>query len=508
LQNEVELKLSIAKSNAARLRSHPAVLASRSVKPVTHKLTSIYYDTPDLKLLDAGISLRVRRMSGCWFQMVKAAGSSLAELHQRAECESIIAAGHPDFTKILDPHLIDLFADQQLRDALKPIFHTEVRRTVWLLTFDNGDKVELVLDIGQLVADKNRVSISEIELELKGGNTGRLFDLALELQSDIPLALNNTSKAQMGYAFYRPQPPAIFKAKLPILARDVEAGDAFKQIAWECLHHIQGNQEVVLQGTDVEGVHQMRVALRRLRSAFSLFHKMLGRGNSAALTEELRWISDILGVVRDLDVFITQTLPPITAQFNNHLGLLNLHEKALTAQKKAYNNARSAINSQRYHRLLLSLAAWLENERWRENKPEADNWHVLDIAQEALSKSHKQLYQHGEHLMHMHQEARHQTRIAAKKLRYAAEFFSSLYPVGKSRTFVRKLANLQDVLGVLNDITVTENLLHQLIGKCPDRTLDEALHIFAGWNACNAMHSLANMGRAWRSFAAQKPFWK
>jgi triphosphatase len=108
----------------------------------------------------------------------------------------------------------------------------------------------------------------------------------------------------------------------------------------------------------------------------------------------------------------------------------------------------------------------------------------------------------------MHPEERHQSRIAAKKLRYAAEFFSSLYPVGKSRAFVRTLANLQDVLGVLNDITVTENLLRHLIGNRPDRTLDEALHIFTGWNACNAMHSLENMDKAWRSFAAEKPFWR
>jgi triphosphatase len=508
LQNEVELKLGIAGRNAALLRRHPAVIAASSVKPVTRKLTSIYYDTPDLKLLDAGISLRVRRMSGGWFQTVKAAGSSLAGLHQRAEWEDIIAAGHPDFTKILDPDLIELFADQQLRDALKPIFHTEVRRTEWHLAFDNGDKIELALDIGKLVADKNCVPISEIELELKGGNTGRLFDFALELQNDIPLVLNNVSKAQMGYVFYRPQPPVIFKAKLPELERDADARSAFKQIARECIHHLQSNQDMVLQGTDVEGVHQMRVALRRLRSAFSLFHKMLGRENTTGLTEELRWITDILGAARDLDVFITQTLPSITAQFSDHPGLLKLHQKALAAQQKAYANTRIAINSQRYHRLLLSLASWLENERWLEGKPEPDSTYVQDIAQAALAKRHKQLHQHGERLMHMHPEERHQTRIAAKKLRYAAEFFSSLYPVGKSRAFVRTLANLQDVLGVLNDIAVTENLLRHLIGNRPDRTLDEALHIFAGWNACNAMHSLENMDQAWRSYAAEKPFWR
>jgi len=67
---------------------------------------------------------------------------------------------------------------------------------------------------------------------------------------------------------------------------------------------------------------------------------------------------------------------------------------------------------------------------------------------------------------------------------------------------------LQDRLGVLNDITVTEKLLRPLIGSRPDRTLDEALHILAGWNACNAMHSLAHMDESWRAFTSQKPFWR
>ncbi|HEY3328374.1 MAG TPA: CHAD domain-containing protein [Novimethylophilus sp.] len=503
--NEIELKLRIARKDAARLRKHPAVAAACVDKPVTRKLTSIYYDTPDLKLHDAGISLRVRRMAGGWFQAVKAAGSSLAGLHQRMEWEDIIANGQPDFTRILDPDLIKLFADQQLRDALKPIFRTEVQRTEWQLAFDN-DKIELALDLGQLVADRKREPISEIELELKDGNAGRLFDLALALQQDIPLTLENISKAQRGYAHYRPQPPAIFKARLPALDRDADATAAFKQIAWECINHLQGNQDMVLHGHDVEGVHQMRVALRRLRSAFAVFRGLLGRESSAALLDELGWITEVLGTARDLDVFITQTLPPVLAQFEHHAGLLRLRSKALSARRKAYAGVRDALDSQRYHGLLLTLAAWLENERWRDGT-DTDSG-VIDIAHAILSKRHKQLRQHGKRLIHMHPEERHQTRIAAKKLRYAAEFFASLYPPGKSHAFIHKLAQVQDRLGILNDIAVTEKLLRQLIGTRPDRTLDEAMYIFAGWNACNAMHSLNHMDEAWHEFAAQKPFWR
>ena len=505
MANEIELKLRIARKDAARLRKHPAIAAACADKPLTRKLTSIYYDTPDLQLLDAGISLRVRRMGGGWFQAVKAAGSSLAGLHQRMEWEDIIANGQPDFTRILDPDLIKLFADQQLRDALRPIFRTEVQRTEWQLAFDN-DKIELALDLGQLVAGSKREPISEIELELKGGNAGRLFDLALELQRDIPLTLENVSKAQRGYAHYRPQLPAIFKARLPALKRDADAAAAFKLIAWECINHLQGNQDMVLHGQDEEGVHQMRVALRRLRSAFAVFRSLLGRENSTVLLDELGWITEVLGKARDLDVFITQTLPPLLTQFELHAGLLKLRGKALSARHKAYAEVRDALDSQRFHGLLLTLAAWLENERWRDGT-ETDSG-VIHIAHAILSKRHKQLRQHGKRLGQMHPEERHQTRIAAKKLRYAAEFFASLHPSGKSHAFIHKLAQVQDRLGVLNDIAVTEKLLQQLLGTRPDRTLDEVRHIFAGWNACNAMHSLDHLDQAWKEFSEQKPFWR
>lgn len=507
MPDEIELKLRIDRRHAARLRQHPAILAAASGKPITRKLTSIYFDTPQLTLLDAGINLRVRRMSGEWFQAVKGGGSVVSGLHQRMEWEDIIAGNQPDFTKILEPSLHKLFADQALRDALKPIFTTEVRRTEWQLEFDNGDRIELALDTGNLVIGSKKEPISEIELELKAGKPGRLFDLALELQLDIPLELENVSKSQHGYEHYRKSAKKIVKSRPPALARDMSAHDAFRQIAWECLSHLQGNQAMVLQGEDVEGVHQMRVALRRLRSAFAVFRRVVGKEGCIGMLNELRWITDVLGAARDLDVFITQTLPPVTEHLHHHPGLLLLRDNALVEKKKAYAAARAAIHSQRYQRMILTLGAWLENERWRDSIPTAEQ-KVQGIAYAVLTKRHKELRQHGQRLVHMHPEERHATRIAAKKLRYAAEFFTELYPSAKPRRFIQSLAHLQDVLGLLNDVAVTENLIHHLIGQRPSRALDEALHLFNGWNGCNTRHGLAHMEDVWRSFARTPAFWQ
>jgi inorganic triphosphatase YgiF len=429
-------------------------------------------------------------------------------LHQRTEWVNVIAANHPDYTKILDQDLIELFADQKLRNALRPIFQTEIRRNEWQLAFDNGDKIELALDLGQLVVDNKSEPISEIELELKAGDAGRLFDFALELQKVIPLMIENSSKAQRGYASLRTEPPVIFKAQMPKLAGNADADSAFKKIAWECINHLQRNQDMVLRGVDVEGVHQMRIALRRLRSAFTLFRKVLGRENSAALLVEFGWLTDTLGKARDLDVLITQTLPAVIAHFNHHKGLQMLRNKAIIAQHEAYSEARAALSSQRYHRLLLTLAAWLKNERWHENTKCVKKYQVIDIASASLSKRYKQLLQRGEHLDHITPEGRHAARIAAKKLRYAAEFFASLYYSKKTRAFIRNLSQLQDRLGVLNDITITENLLFKIVGLKPSRALDEARHIVSGWNASNAISNLNHMSDDWQTFTNKKPFWR
>lgn len=506
MPDEIELKLRIDRKHAGRLRQHPAILAASTGNPVTRKLTSIYFDTPQLTLLDAGINLRVRRMSGEWFQAVKGGGSVVSGLHQRMEWEDIIAGNRPDFTKLLDPGLQKIFADQVLRDALTPVFTTEIRRTEWQLTFDNGDHIELALDLGNLIINGEKEPISEIELELKAGKAGRLFDLALQLQQDIPLELENVSKSQRGYEYYRPSTLKIIKSRLPALDRDLGAHEAFRKIAWECLNHLQGNQPMVLHGDDVEGVHQMRVALRRLRSAFAVFGRVVPKVRCIAIVNELRWITDILGAARDLDVFITQTLPPVLEGLQQHPGLLQLRSIALLENKKAYAEARAAINSQRYHRMILTLGAWLENERWRQ-EPQR-NIQILDLAESVLEKRNKNLRQHGQRLIHMHPEERHATRIAAKKLRYAAEFLAGLYPTAKSRPFIQSLAQLQDVLGVLNDIAVTESLIHRLIGQQPTRGLDEAFHIFSGWNGCNAMHGLAHMDAVWQQFARSAVFWR
>lgn len=500
MTNEVELKLRIQPSDILHLRRHAAVAQVSTGKPVTRKLTSIYFDTPELALLDAGISLRVRHMSGGWFQSVKGAGTSFAGLHQRKEWEDIIASPQPDFSKITAPELTRIFDDPQLRNALRPIFTTAVRRTEWHLALDNGTLVEMALDQGELIVGTAREPIREIELELKHGQPSCLFNFALTLQADIPLWIENISKAERGYAYYRQEKPGALKAKPARLHPAMHLNDAWENILQTCITQLQANHDVILKTDAPEGVHQMRIALRRLRSAFSIFQDRMP--DDGKLVTELRWLATTLGHVRDLDVFLTQTLPPVLAQFDHHPGMQQLHEKALQARQKTHAELCLGLESQRYQRLLLELGSRIENLHHSSADPI-----LTEFAHATLQKRFKILKRHGKDLHARVPEERHAARIAAKKLRYASEFFATLYQKHHARSFLKHLVQLQDILGTLNDITVTRTVLDRLAGKRPEHTLTEALSIIEGWCACHGKLQLPLMHTAWHDVMDAEPFW-
>lgn len=170
MANEVELKLLIAQGDIERLLHHPVLetVARRELLP--QQLLSVYYDTPDLDLKKHRTALRLRRTGTRWIQTVKTEGKITGGLHERPEWESETAEDTFDFAAIPDPAVREIFADEKIRETLRPVFVTEFTRTSSLLEFAGGDVVELSLDQGEICAEEKRLPISEVELELKAGN--------------------------------------------------------------------------------------------------------------------------------------------------------------------------------------------------------------------------------------------------------------------------------------------------------------------------------------------------
>ncbi len=498
MPTEVELKLLIDPADVPRLRRHELLRAHAVAPPATGLLVSTYFDTPDLWLKRHGAALRVRREGRRRVQTFKGGGGVHAGLHTRQEWESPVRGDRPDLEALArragaDSACARLLRDPALAGRLGPVFTTRFRRTTWHLAFPDGSEIELALDRGEVRGGQSREPISEIELELLAGEPGVLFDFALALADTIALRPFDVSKAQRGYALWAGERREPVKAQPPGLSAQMRVGEGVARIVSGCLAQIQGNEAGVLAGDDPEFVHQMRVGLRRLRAALSLFSPVIAR---PGCQPELKWIARELGVARDWEVLARQTLPALRAEGDAPAGLDALQAAAARRAAQARRAARQALQSLRYARLQLRLGAWLQEERWRQ----AEEAPLGEFADKMLARCHKRLLKRGARLPRGDAAQRHATRIAAKKLRYAAEFFSGLHPAKRSRDYVHALAQVQDVLGGLNDIVTAEALFGRLVPAH-----EEALGPIRRWLAARHDAALAALPAAWKAFTRTRP---
>jgi inorganic triphosphatase YgiF len=203
---EAELKLALPPGEHDRVVHHPLLRRLASGPPREQVLHSTYYDTPELDLLRQGVALRVRRDGERWIQTLKGGGGVSGGLHRRSEWEWPLPGAEPDYSVINDPEAAGFLADPDLRGRIAPLFVTEFRRTRWDLAPPGGGRVELALDLGEVRSSHGSAPISELELELKSGAVPSLYEIGIALVRDLPLTIENRSKAQRGYAFHRPQP--------------------------------------------------------------------------------------------------------------------------------------------------------------------------------------------------------------------------------------------------------------------------------------------------------------
>ena len=192
--------------------------------------------------------------------------------------------------------------------TLEPQFVTDIQRTSRTLELDGGTIVEVALDEGLIRSGNATEPVHELELELKDGSIGPLYHLALELLSALPLRIGVEAKAARGYRLAAGRPPAAVKPDAPALDRKVVAAAGWRRIVATALDALLANQPAAAAG-DVEGVHLMRTAIRRVRAAQLLFKPHLEPHATKQFEAELRRLGRILGEARDWDVFRLETLP-------------------------------------------------------------------------------------------------------------------------------------------------------------------------------------------------------
>lgn len=492
-----------------RLARHP-LLRGRT-RAVAGRAYSIYFDTPDQDLRRHGIALRLRREGGRWVQTVKGGGEARAGLHQRLELETEVGGPFPDCSVIEARAFGGLLAEPRIRAQLKPAFVTEFTRSRRLIDVAAGVTVEACLDRGEIRGGGTIEALSELELELKSGEPRHLFDFALKLLAAAPLAMEVRSKAERGYALALGLRAAPVKAGAAALAADMNVSDAFTAVAWSTLTHLLANERGMQEGRDPEYLHQMRVAVRRLRSALNVFSQALPQASVTPLAAELKWLTGALGPARDWDVFVYETLPPIRSAFGYSPALEHFARECSRRRGAASRNARAKVDSMRYRRLTLTLGGWLAGRDWLDQADESTRLAlarpVRDFASDTLEQRHASVRKRGRRLQLLSADELHRLRIAVKKLRYAADFFAGLYDGAQAREALKHLARLQDILGAMNDAASVASLVRQGFGAKAAATVAEARGILLGWSRGRAEALRGELKTAWNAYSGGAKFW-
>ena len=494
---EFELKLETDHGALPALRDHP-LLQGKSLG--SKRTVSVYHDTRKGALRDAGVTLRVRRSGDAYVQTIKAGGAASAGLFDRPEWEEPLTGPDPDLALAKDTALAPLLAGGGIKKQLRPVFETAVERHVWQLVHD-GAAIELILDEGEVVAGKRREPLVEIELELQSGTPEGLFSLARELGATVPLRLGVLTKSERGDRLARGRNAKVAKAEPVRLDAGMNGAAAFQAVAFACLRHFRLNEALAARERDPAALHQCRVALRRLRSALSMFRRLVADERLGHFRAAFRSAAASLGEARDLDVFLGRRSDSI-----GHPA-----KKALKAQREAaYDRVALLFDGAEFRALMLEFVEWVASGPWTRAEgppPLLRELPAPELAGKILDRFWKRVRRGGRVLAELPEEARHEVRIEAKKLRYATEFFAGLYEGPKKSVrrdaFLAALERLQGELGDLNDLATGRALTEKL-----SRQAGIALAPEPAGQADATPGLVAAAAKAVAELDAIKPFWR
>jgi inorganic triphosphatase YgiF len=490
---ETELKFQVP---AARRKTLAAAVDGRS-GAATQRLQAVYLDTAERALARAGIALRLRREGRHWVQTLKAAGSDRLQRLEHNVPRTGSTATPPEVDLALH---VGTPAGERLGAVLRdmpaavllPLYRTDIRRRQRRLR-TRGGSVELAFDQGYIVAGERRLPVCELEIELVSGAPQAVLDQAHRWVERHGLWLDVRSKAERGDLLARGEEVApAAMATAPALSAAMDLAQGRRTVLAACAEQVLANASQVASGQyGDEHVHQLRVGLRRLRTALRLFD---GDVPGATLAEGAALLFRQLGAARD-QAAIGGPLRVELQQAMAGAGLA-LEAPALPAAADSVDPAE-CVRAPAAQRFLLDLIAALQP-----GPPAPDGADLREALAQRLQRWHRQVAADAPRFAALDDEARHRLRKRVKRLRYAVEFAAALFEARRVRRYLKPLRALQDRLGVLNDVAVG------LQGFRGVAAGDAAAAFALGWLAQRRERLLAECVPALETFAAAKRFWK
>ncbi|SJM32378.1 CHAD domain-containing protein [Mesorhizobium delmotii] len=514
---EIELKFLLDELTSSELWGRAKARKLASGSPKTRTLRSIYLDTPEHALKKAGIALRLRRDGRRWIQTVKTRAELHGGLSQAGEVENPAPGGRLCLEAIPDAAVREEVVHRVSGAPLQPVCETVIRRSASELSLDDGTRAELAIDVGEIRAGERSAKLHEVEIELIEGSPGGLFDIAHALFPDGGLRFSRLSKAARGYLLAEEG-----RIDLPLAPRNAVnvaldpaqiAEQAARDVLRECLDQIATNITVVRQLDDPEGPHQLRIGLRRLRSVYSVFAAVLRSPETARLNDEARWLGQEVGRLRDLDVVANDIVQREAVAHPDEAGLSALSHALSQQAAELREPLRKLLAAGRVQAFLIDLARFVETRGWLVPQDFDQTGRlaapVAELASQALGKRWKKVGKRARGLETLTAEQRHELRKELKKLRYAVEFFSPLYPAKRVDPFLKRLKKLQTVFGDLNDAATVRTMLSAAEAPGaggPDT--QRAVGWVIGASQARAEFGWVGAKALWRKLEETRAFWK
>ncbi|MGS4944430.1 CYTH and CHAD domain-containing protein [Meridianimarinicoccus sp. RP-17] len=464
---EIELKFLLTGGQVSSVLARLRTLRGLTGPVQTLDLRSVYHDTEDDALRQSGFALRVRHDGAGWVQTCKGRLSNHAGLQTTQESEAPLAGGEIDLAAIPDEAMRDRVISLVGDTPLVPRVETAITRHAATVAMGGWTRAEVALDTGTLRGGDRTADLHELELELKSGHVTALFDLARELMPEGGLRLSRMSKAARAFALADggdaiPN-PAPRKARTVALTADQTAETAARDVLRECLDQIAANADAVRNSDAVEGPHQLRIGLRRMRAALDIFGPVLAGPALDHLKAEARWLGRETGHLRDLDVAVHDLLRPEAESHPTEPGFARLADLLADAATAQRSGMRTTLAGTRAQGFLLDLAQFIEARGWLDPGDIDQSARLAQplsgLAKDALARHWSRATKRARGIDTLSIEARHDLRKTLKSLRYAVEFLGPVLDEKPTRAFVKRLRTLQDVFGDLNDLAMAQTLL-------------------------------------------------
>jgi inorganic triphosphatase YgiF len=511
--SEIELKFLVGEAGIAAVLKRAGALAV--TKPSRRKVESTYYDTAARDLRQQGLTLRLRRDGRKWLQTVKADGRLAGGLSRVTEDEAALPEGKLSLEAIGDAELRRRIVESVDVAALNPLYSTAIERTRVELEAD-GARAELALDAGRIVAGDQEAPLHEMEIELLEGEPKGLYAIARELLPVEGFRFSRLSKAARADLLIETgriePPPAPRRAFTVALAAGRTTEQAAHDVLHECLDQIADNITAVLATDDAEGPHQLRIGLRRFRSALTLFRPALAGEEAERLADEAKWLGRKVGKLRDLEVARDDLAVPYAASHPDETGFQPLIAALGEKGREARTRLRECLEDRRTQLFLLDLSAFIETRGWL--RPE-DFGQTEELARplkkqarKALDKRFEEAGARAKNIARLGGEERHELRKELKKLRYAAEFLGPVFGAKKSKPFLRKLKRVQNVFGEMNDAVMARHVFapETLPTENPDAA--RAGGMLIGALEARAESRWKDATALWEELRDSKRFWK